>query len=72
MKRQIITNCNVFDGKHEQLKLHSHIIIEDNLVTEISSSDVSAENFDEIIDAGGRIVIPGRLSRSRSLNRRRF
>lgn len=59
MKRQIITNCNVFDGNHEQLKLHSHIIIEDNLVTEISSSDVSAENFDEIIDAGGRIVIPG-------------
>ena len=50
MKRKIITNCNVFDGNHEQLKLHSNIIIENNLITEITSSDVPAENFDEIIE----------------------
>jgi len=59
MKRMVITNGNVFDGNHEQLKMHAHVIIEDNMVTEITGDEISLEQFDEVIDAGGRTVIPG-------------
>ena len=59
MKRMVITNGNVFDGNHEQLKMHAHVIIEDNMVTEITGDEISLEQFDEVIDAGGRTVNPG-------------
>lgn len=59
MRRKLIKNANVFDGHHLKLKEHRNIIIEENLVKEITADEVSEENFDEIIDAKGYTVIPG-------------
>ena len=57
--KQLITNCRVFDGNHEALREHAFIAIENDLVTEIGSGEVSHEGFDSVLDAGGRMVIPG-------------
>ncbi|MGN0165086.1 MAG: amidohydrolase family protein [Lachnospiraceae bacterium] len=58
-KLKLIKNASVFDGKNPALKVHSNIVIEDNLVKEITNEPVSEENFDEIIDAKGKVTIPG-------------
>lgn len=54
-----IKNANVFDGKSERLKRQVHIIIEKNLVKEIIGGEILADNFDTVIDAQGKTVIPG-------------
>lgn len=54
-----IINANVFDGKNRKLKENAHIIIEDNLIKEITEDEISTEHFDTIIDAKGKTVIPG-------------
>ena len=59
MSKKLIKHADVFDGKHAKLKENVNIIIEENLVKEIVSGEVSEENFDEIIDAAGYTVIPG-------------
>ena len=59
MALKAIINADVFDGKNEKLKEHSTIVIEDNLVKEITTNNISTEQFDEIIDASGKTVIPG-------------
>lgn len=57
--KQLIKNADVFDGTHEKLREHTHIVIEDDLVTELLEGDVSEEGFDRVIDATGYTVIPG-------------
>ncbi len=59
MKKILIKNGNVFDGKHSKLKDNAKIIIENNIVREIVQGEVSEEKFDEIIDADNKTVIPG-------------
>jgi imidazolonepropionase-like amidohydrolase len=59
MSKKLIKNANVFDGKNPELKKNSNIVIEDNLVVEITTNPVSEENFEEVIDAKGNTVIPG-------------
>lgn len=54
-----VTNANVFDGRNSALKEHATIIIEGNLVKEITQQPVAEDGFEKIIDAGGRTVIPG-------------
>ncbi len=56
---KLIKNARVFDGKHAVLKEHANIVIENNLVKEITDQPVSEENFTEIIDAQGKVTIPG-------------
>ena len=55
----IIKNANVFDGKKKELKEQAYIIIEKNLVKEITGGDFSEENFETVIDAQGKTVMPG-------------
>ena len=55
----LIKNANVFDGKNENLKMCSNIVIKDGKVREIFSGDICEENFDKIYDADGYTVIPG-------------
>lgn len=55
----IIKNANVFDGRKKELKKQAYIIIEKNLVKEIIRGDISEENFETVIDAQGKTVIPG-------------
>ncbi len=58
--KKIICHANVFDGFSEKLKENQSIIIEDNKVLEITARQPeNLEAFDEVIDAKGRVVIPG-------------
>ncbi len=57
--KKLIKNANVFDGRHEKLKKNAWIVIENNLVKEILEGAFSEENFDQIIDAQNKTVIPG-------------
>lgn len=54
-----IIHANVFDGKQEKLKEQVSIIIDQNKVKEITRDEISLENFEEVIDASGKVVIPG-------------
>lgn len=54
-----IIHANVFDGKQEQLKEQVSVIIDKNKIKEITNDEVSLENFEEVIDAEGRVVMPG-------------
>lgn len=56
---QLIKGGNVFDGNHEALKMHANVVIEDNMVKEITNDEVSEERFERVICAEGRTVIPG-------------
>lgn len=58
MKR-LVYNANVFDGFNAKLLEEHSIIIEDNLVVEITDKRPDLQYFAEAIDAGGRVVIPG-------------
>lgn len=55
----LIKNANVFDGKHALLKESASIVIDNNLVKEVVQGVLSGENFDQIIDAKNKTVIPG-------------
>ena len=57
--RILIRHVNVFDGKHSRLQNHQNLVIEDNLVKEITGQSVSEETFDKVIDGGNRTAIPG-------------
>ncbi len=55
----LIKNVTVFDGKHAELKKHVNIVIEKNIVKEIISCGIAEENFNMVIDAQDKTVIPG-------------
>jgi imidazolonepropionase-like amidohydrolase len=57
--KQLLTNIQIFDGLREKLLEHGSIIIEDNLVTEISQERVAPDRFDVILDGKGTTAIPG-------------
>lgn len=57
--KTLIKNASVFDGKHAKLKENAWVIIEDNIVKEISEEAILEENFDRIINAEHKTVIPG-------------
>jgi imidazolonepropionase-like amidohydrolase len=57
--RTLIRHADFFDGKNKRLHEQAGIVIEDNLIREIISGDISLENFDNIYDAQGYTVIPG-------------
>lgn len=57
--RKLIKRADVFDGKSSQLKKDSNIIITDNLVTEICCGEVAEDSFEQVIDAAGKVAIPG-------------
>ena len=54
----LITNANVFDGVNEALLENVDVLIEGNLISRIAS-DIAPPSGAEVIDAGGRTMIPG-------------
>ena len=50
MSKKLIKHADLFDGKNEKLKENVNIVIENNLVKEVFSGEISEENFDEIIE----------------------
>lgn len=58
-KLKLIKNATVFDGTHSKVKEGCNIVIENNLVREITNDEVSEENVCEIFDAAGKFTMPG-------------
>lgn len=57
--KKIIKNANLFDGRNEELIKNATIVIENNLIKEITTEEINENDFDKVIDAEGRTVIPG-------------
>jgi imidazolonepropionase-like amidohydrolase len=57
--KQLLTNIRIFDGLHEALLEHGSIIIDNNIVTEITQEQVPRNRFDAVIDGNGAVAIPG-------------
>ena len=59
MSIKLIKNAKLFDGKSKKLREHASVIIENHFIKEIIQNDISEEQFDEVIDAQQKTVIPG-------------
>ena len=59
MGRLLIKHADYFDGRLNKLHKAANIIIDENLVKEITYDEVSEDSFVNIIDAKGYVVIPG-------------
>jgi imidazolonepropionase-like amidohydrolase len=54
----LFTNVNVFDGVNEQLVENANVVVTGSLITAVSSEDLAVAGG-QIIDGGGRTLIPG-------------
>jgi len=54
----LFTNVNVFDGSHEQLISNANVLVEGNLIKQISTDPITSEGA-TVIDGGGRTLMPG-------------
>lgn len=54
----LITNVNVFDGVNEALIENANVVIDGNLISEISTEDLAVAGG-RVVDGGGRTMIPG-------------
>lgn len=58
-RKKLIKNATVFDGHSSGLAQGKKIVIENDIVTEITADEVSEENFDEVFDGTGMVAMPG-------------
>lgn len=56
--RVLFTNVNVFDGAHEQLIANANVLVEGDLIKQVSTKPISADGA-RVIDGGGRTLMPG-------------
>jgi len=56
--KTLFTNVNVFDGKHEKLINNVNVLVEGNLIKQVSTKDIIAEGT-TVIDGKGRTLMPG-------------
>ena len=54
----LFTNVHVFDGEKERLIENANVLVEGNLITQISTDTISA-NGATVIDGEGRTLMPG-------------
>jgi len=54
----LFTNVNVFDGEHEELINNANVLVEGNLIRQVSTEAISADGA-TVIDGKGRTLIPG-------------
>ncbi|MCA0928785.1 MULTISPECIES: metal-dependent hydrolase family protein [Ruegeria] len=54
----LFTNVDVFDGVNETLMEDVNVVVTDNLITQISSDDIAVAGG-QVIDGGGRTLMPG-------------
>ncbi|NOD91437.1 amidohydrolase family protein [Ruegeria sp. HKCCD4884] len=54
----LFTNVHVFDGVNEQRIENANVLVVDNLIVEVSSEPLAVANA-QIIDGGGRTLMPG-------------
>jgi len=58
-KQTLIKNVNVFDGKTEQVGKGINVLIEGNLIKDISASAIQTNSGATIIDGSGMTMTPG-------------
>ena len=56
----LITNVHVFDGVNETRIENANVLIEDNLISAVSTDPIESEGA-TVIDGGGRTLIPGMI-----------
>ena len=54
----LFTNVNVFDGLSEELAVGMNVLVEGNLIKQISAHAITASDA-LVIDGGGRTLMPG-------------
>ncbi|WP_170357423.1 amidohydrolase family protein [Ruegeria arenilitoris] len=54
----LFTNVHVFNGVDEQRIENANVLVVDNLIAEVSSEPLAVANA-QIIDGGGRTLMPG-------------
>lgn len=57
-KSVLINNVHVFDGVNERRIMNANVLIEGNLITQVSSDPIAADGA-QVIDGGGRTLMPG-------------
>ncbi len=55
----LINNVNIFDGKNEKLTEKMNVLIQDNLIKKISTTDITHEKDAQVFDGKGQTLIPG-------------
>jgi imidazolonepropionase-like amidohydrolase len=63
----LITNANIFDGKHETLARGMNVLVEGNTIARIATS-IPVPAGAKVIDAGGRVLMPGLIDTHQHLN----
>ncbi|UCF33708.1 MAG: amidohydrolase family protein, partial [Phycisphaerales bacterium] len=56
--KTLFANVNVFDGEHEKLINKANVLVEGNLIKQVSTKAISAKGT-TVIDGKGRTLIPG-------------
>jgi imidazolonepropionase-like amidohydrolase len=57
-KQVLFTNVNVFDGHADELAMGMNVLVENNLIKQVSEESISAPGA-TVIDGGGRTLLPG-------------
>ncbi len=56
-KSVVFRSARVFDGESEALRVGVNVFVQDGVIREISDRPAGAE--DEVVDCGGRVLMPG-------------
>lgn len=56
--RILFVNVHVFDGKSEQRIENANVLVEGNVIKQVSTEEIAATNA-TVIDGGGRTLMPG-------------
>jgi len=64
----LFTNVNVFNGTENKLYENHSVLIEKNVVTRISASNIEVRDNATVIDGGGRTLMPGLIDAHVHLN----
>jgi len=54
----LFTDVNIFDGEHEKLIRNANVLIEGNLIKQISTMTISGDGA-TVLDGQGRTLMPG-------------
>ncbi|MGD9786190.1 MAG: amidohydrolase family protein [Hyphomicrobiaceae bacterium] len=58
-RQTLFTNVHVFDGMNEKRIMNANVLIEGNLIKEISTAKIDAPAGATVIGGGGRTLMPG-------------
>jgi imidazolonepropionase-like amidohydrolase len=56
--KTLFTNVNVFDGVNEKRIMNANVLVEGNLIKQVSTAKIDAPGA-TVIDGGGRTLMPG-------------